>query len=186
MAGEDGEKHFETVQVCGGLDYLKEYGLGVYLYLKFMQELLIACFLISIINILPLYTFYTGAGLSDYPDSFTLTLAKFTQGNLVLGDQVNYYTVIGCDILTMLVMFGFYIRWRSVHNEAVEQSDKDHTILNPTLYVVSVSGFDPNTPDLEKNLKGYFDALFHGAYEVEIVHNFKRNFSKFIDLEEQI
>ena len=28
--------------------------------------------------------------------------------------------------------------------------------------------------------------MFHGAYEVEVVYNYNRNFNKFIELEEQI
>lgn len=54
------------------------------------------------------------------------------------------------------------------------------------MYVVSVVGFDPKTPNLEQQLLSYFDTTYRGAYEVEVVHDFNRNFSKFIDYEELI
>ena len=78
--------------------------------------MLIACLVISVVTILPMITFYNGDGLSAYPDSFTLTLAKFSQGNLVEGDQTQYLSVVVADVLTMIIMFGFYIRWRSFHS----------------------------------------------------------------------
>ena len=50
-----------------------------------------------------------------------------------------------CDAFAMVILFFFYMHWRSFHNEVVEESDKDHTILNPTAYAVSVKGFDKKT-----------------------------------------
>lgn len=94
----------------------------MFLYLQFIKELLIACIAISVVCALPMVTFYQGDGLSSYPESFTLTLAYFSQGNLVLGGQTEYFSVVVADVLTMIIMFGFYIRWRSFHKEVVEES----------------------------------------------------------------
>ena len=44
--------------------------------------------------------------------------------------------------------------------------EKDHDIVNPVNYALSVVGFNPSTPNLEENLKGHFDSLYRGAYEV--------------------
>ena len=35
-------------------------------------------------------------------------------------------------------------------------------------------------------MKAYFDGLYRGAYEVEVVYDYNRNFSKFIDYDEAI
>lgn len=66
--------------------------------------------------ILPLYLNYFGTGLKDYKDSFTLTLAKFTLGNLDHADQKTYILESVCDVLGMLVLFVFYFHWRAFHN----------------------------------------------------------------------
>ena len=35
-------------------------------------------------------------------------------------------------------------------------------------------------------MKAYIDGLYRGAYEVEIIYDYKRNFSTFIDYDEAI
>lgn len=32
------------------------------------------------------------------------------------------------------------------------------------MYVVSIVGFDPKTPNLENELRAYFDTIYRGAY----------------------
>ena len=151
-----------------------------------MKRLLIVSIIISAVLILPLYINYNGTGLNDYKDSFTLTQAKFTIGNLNNEGRRTYIMLGAADFISMLILFFFYLHWRAFHNEVVEEVAKDHSILNPSVYAVSVIGFDPNTQLLEENIKSYIDGLFRGAYEVEVVYNYKRNFNKFIDLEEHI
>ena len=151
-----------------------------------MKRLFIVCIVLSAIMILPLYVNYNGTGLSEYKESFSLTQAKFTIGNLTEEDRKTYILLSAADFLSMIILFFFYMHWRRFHNDIVEESDKDHSVLNPTIYAVSVIGFDKKTELLEENLKAYIDGLFRGAYEVEVVYNYKRNFNKFIDLEEHI
>lgn len=43
-----------------------------------------------------------------------------------------------------------------------------------------------NNKHLEAELKGYIDAKYKGAYEVEIVYNYQGNFDRFMDYDEQI
>lgn len=149
--------------------------------MEFLKRLLITFFIISVLMILPLYLNYFSDGLSGYKDSFALTLAKFSIGNLNNADQRVYIMESACDVLGMIVLFGFYFHWRSFHNNIVDTEQKDFTELDPSMYVLSIVGFDKNTPNLESELKAYFDTIYRGAYEVEVVHDFKRNFGKFID-----
>ena len=123
---------------------------------------------------------FSSTGLDSYTSSFTLTLAKFSLGNLSNADQTEYIIITICDILSMITLFGFYVHWRVFISDLIEESDRDHNIVNPSLYAISVSGFDKSTPNLEDNLKAYIDGLYRGAYEVEIVYDYNRNFSKFI------
>ena len=48
----------------------------------------------------------------------------------------------------MFVLFGFYLHWRSFHAEAIDNDAKDVLSVNPTNYVLSVTGFDPLTSNL--------------------------------------
>lgn len=43
-----------------------------------------------------------------------------------------------------------------------------------------------NNKHLEAELKGYIDAKYKGAYEVEVVYNYKGNFDRFMEYDEQI
>lgn len=70
-----------------------------------------------------------------------ITMAKMSLGNIENGNQETYMFITVCDILSMIVLFVFYLHWRSFHEEAVESEEKDHTIVNPTSYVLSVVGF---------------------------------------------
>jgi|JI7StandDraft_1071085.scaffolds.fasta_scaffold347333_1 hypothetical protein len=78
----EGEHYYERFSIFDSLTELKEYEIGVYLYLEFIKRLFLVCFIISVLMTLPLYLNYNGTGLSTYKPSFTLTLAKFTLGNL--------------------------------------------------------------------------------------------------------
>lgn len=129
-----------------------------------MKRLFVACILISTLMILPLYQNYQGTALKNFSETFTITQARFTVGNNLDADQREYIILSACDVLSMLVLFAFYIHWRSFHNSLVEEIDQDHEVLNPCLYAISVSGFDPKTELLEENLKAYIDGLFRGAY----------------------
>lgn len=79
-----------------------------------------------------------------------ISLAKTSLGNISNGNQTAYLVFNACDLLSMIVFFVFYLHWRSFHNEAVTNQEKDVSLLNPTSYVLSVAGFDPATPSLEK------------------------------------
>ncbi len=68
--------------------------------------------LISCLVAAPMALNYSSTGLSNYADSFTLTLAKLSIGNLSDADQQKYLTITICDILSMIALFGFYIHWR--------------------------------------------------------------------------
>ena len=56
--------------------------------------------------------FYDGNGLVGYADSFSLTLAKFSIGNIQLANRTDYLIVTICDILSMITLFAFYVHWR--------------------------------------------------------------------------
>lgn len=118
------------------------------MYLEFIKKLFWTCFIISIILILQLYTNFHSNGLSTYRESFAITLAKFSIGNLNGGNATSYYIESACDVMSMIVLFGFYFHWRSFSHETVEAEERDFKVLDPTMYVVSVTGFDPKTPNL--------------------------------------
>ena len=101
---------------------MRQYGLGVYLYLEFMRRLLIALFIMSLISGLSMYYCYHDTGLSEYPDSFMLTLAKFSLGNLNNADQRAYLVVTICDLLNVIIFFVFYLHFRSFYNSTIEDS----------------------------------------------------------------
>ncbi len=54
-----------------------------------------------------------------------------------------------CDVLGMLVLFGFYFHWRSFHYDIVNEEEKDFSTLDPGMYVITIVGFDKKTPNLE-------------------------------------
>jgi hypothetical protein len=60
---------------------------------------------------------FKGDGLIKYTKSgsFTMTLSKFTLGNISNGDQRTYMIISVADALSMLVMLFFYIHWRMFH-----------------------------------------------------------------------
>ena len=172
--------------VCDDLEEIKEFGVGVYLYLELIKRLMITFIFISILVGTSLVFNYSGTGLSTYTASFTLTLAKFTIGNLSNADRTTYLIITIFDILTMVALFAFYVHWRLFLSSVIEEAERNHDVVNPTLYAVSVSGFSKETPNLEDNLKAYFDGLYRGAYEVEIVYDYNRNFKKFVKYDEAI
>lgn len=112
----NGEPYYTQYSITDDLTDLKQYGLGIYLYLQFIKRLLLTCFVISALLILQLYVNYQDDGLSTYKASFTLTLAKFTLGNLTFADQKTYIMESAVDVLSMVILFGFYIHWRAYHN----------------------------------------------------------------------
>jgi hypothetical protein len=79
-----------------------------------------------------------------------ISLAKTSLGNISNGNQTSYLVFNACDVLSMIVFFVFYLHWRSFHNEAVSNQEKDVSLLNPMSYVLSVVGFNPSTEKLEK------------------------------------
>jgi hypothetical protein len=160
----DGEEYYERYSIFDDVSELKQYEKGIYLYAEFLKRLLITFFVMSALMALPLYLNYNGDGLQGYKDSYALTLAKFTIGNLNNADQKTYIMESACDVLGMLVLFCFYFHWRNFHNNLVSDDEKDLTELDPTMYVVSIVGFDPKTPNLENELRAYFDTIYRGAY----------------------
>lgn len=112
----NGEPYYTQYSITDDLTDLKQYGLGIYLYLQFIKRLLLTCFVISALLVLQLYVNYQDDGLSTYKASFTLTLAKFTLGNLTFADQKTYIMESAVDVLSMVILFGFYIHWRAYHN----------------------------------------------------------------------
>lgn len=112
----NGEPYYTQYSITDDLTDLKQYGLGIYLYLQFIKRLLLTCFVISALLVLQLYINYQDDGLSTYKASFTLTLAKFTLGNLTFADQKTYIMESAVDVLSMVILFGFYIHWRAYHN----------------------------------------------------------------------
>jgi hypothetical protein len=67
-----------------------------------------------------------------------MTLARFTIGNITNGSQQDYLIVTIADVISMIVLFIFYIHWRSFHKAVIEETSKDFTILNPAAYSVSI------------------------------------------------
>jgi hypothetical protein len=134
---------------------------------------------------------YQGDGLATYTksSSFTMTLARFTLGNISNGDRQSYLIVTAADILSFLVMVIFYLHWKAFHKGIIDELEKDHQILNPVSYSLSVEDFwdeKTNMKTLEAELRAYIDTLYKGAYEVEIVYNYKGNFDTFVDYDKMI
>lgn len=73
-----------------------------------------ACTVVPII-----YAYINGTGLSSFKSSYTIELAKTSIGNIADGDLYGYLVFTVSDLLSMLVLFGFYLHWRSFHAEAV-------------------------------------------------------------------
>ena len=48
----------------------------------------------------------------------------------------------------MVALFAFYLNWRMFVNDLIEEENKDHSVINPSIYALSVSGFDQTTPNL--------------------------------------
>ena len=115
IIGLDGSESYTTFSIWDDTSDLKQYGLGVYFYMEFIKRLCLACFVITILYILPLYLNYFDDGLASYKPSFALTLAKFTIGNLHEADQKVYIMQSACMVLSMITLFGFYLHWRSFH-----------------------------------------------------------------------
>jgi hypothetical protein len=75
----------------------------------------------SAINILPIvYAYFNGTALKKYTESYMITLAKTSLGNLQNGNLTSYLAFTAADILSMLTLFGFYLHWRSFHAEVIE------------------------------------------------------------------
>ena len=66
-----------------------------------------------------IYAYINGTGLSAYKSSYTIELAKTSLGNLYEGEIYGYLVFTVSDMLSMIVLFGFYLHWRSFHAEAV-------------------------------------------------------------------
>ena len=67
--------------------------------------------------------------------------------------------------------------------------EKDHSIVNPVRYAVTVEGFfdeTTSTKTLQMELRAYIDSMYKGAFQVEVVYNYNGNFSKFLDYDEKI
>lgn len=88
----------------------------------------------------PLINNYQGNGLAKYTasQSYSMTLARFTIGNITNGNQMDYLIVTLADVISMIVFFAFYIHWRSFHKAVLEETSRDFTILNPAAYSVSI------------------------------------------------
>jgi hypothetical protein len=65
---------------------------------------------------------FDGDGLATYTksSSFTMTLAKFSLGNLSEADGQTYMIVTFADALSFIVMFFFYLHWRSFHKGVID------------------------------------------------------------------
>lgn len=146
--------------------------------------------LITGVYIFPAISNYHGNGLDSYTsESFTTTLARFTLGNTSNGDRQDYLVQTVSDLVATLILIIFWIHWRSFHNSVIHDMEKDYKIVNPERYVVAVEEFSDqstNPKTLEAELRAYFDTLYKGAFEVEIVYNYNGNFSKFVDYEDLI
>jgi hypothetical protein len=94
---------------------------------------------------------YNGTGLATYTKtpSFTMTLARFTLGNLSEGDRQSYMIVTFADVITLLIMIIFYFHWRAFHKSAIEELDRDHTIVNPVSYTISVEDFSDSSTNIK-------------------------------------
>lgn len=97
----------------------------------------------STVVVMPMIVSYEGTALSTYTssESVTGTQARLTIGNISNGDRKNYLILTISDILSMLILFVFWLHWRSYHASVIDEMEKDHSIVNPARYVVSVEGF---------------------------------------------
>lgn len=102
----------------------------------------------SAVLILPLVYSYSCNNLSTYEPSFTLTLAKFSLGNIYRADRTGYLIITCADIVSMLVFFVFYLHWRHFHADTVAMMEIDQVFLNPTSYAVTVNGVAEVGPEM--------------------------------------
>lgn len=77
--------------------------------------------LISAVLIFPLMVNYQGSGLDSYTSqSFTTTLARLTIGNISNGDREDYLIITISDIISVLILFFFWVHWKSFHNSLLD------------------------------------------------------------------
>ncbi len=70
----------------------------------------------SAILIVPIvYSYINGKGMNKYSESYMIILAKSSLGNFSNADTTTYMIYTVCDILSMIVLFFFYLHWRSFH-----------------------------------------------------------------------
>ena len=94
------------------------------------------------INSIPLiHSYYNGTALEKYTDSYMISMARTSLGNIQNGTESDYIIYTVCDLVSMFVLFIFYLHWKSFHKTTVDEEEKDNSILNPTSYVLSVVGF---------------------------------------------
>lgn len=100
---------------------------------------------------MPMIISYSGTGLSAYTssESFTSYQARLTLGNISNGGRYEYLIVTIADVLSMLILFFFWLHWRSFHNGILEEMEKDHSIVNPVRYVVAVDNFFDETTNVK-------------------------------------
>ncbi len=119
----------------------------------------------TVVLIIPIvYIFMNGDGMSSYKSSYTIYLAKTSLGNVDNGDRTMYLFMTAADLISMIILFVFYLHWRSFHAEMVSNEVKDPHLLNPVNFALSVVGFDVTTPNLEKNLENYITDIVTPAY----------------------
>lgn len=119
----------------------------------------------TVVLIVPIvYVFMNGKGMSSYKSSYTIELAKTSLGNVEHGDRTMYLFFTAADLLSMIILFVFYLHWRSFHAEMVSNEVKDPNLLNPVNFALTVVGFDVTTPNLEKNLEKYITDIVTPVY----------------------
>lgn len=123
----------------------------------------------SSFTILPVaYTYITGTGLSSFKSSYTIQLAKSSIGNIEDGNLTAYLVFTVSDLLSMIVLFGFYLHWRGFHNEAVLKEMRNHELLNPSHYTLTVVGqFDSSISNIEQHLTQYITHITTPQYATQ-------------------
>ena len=76
----------------------------------------------SIVVIMPMIISFEGTALSTYTssDSVTGIQAKLTIGNTTNNDRKNYLIFTISDIVSMLILFIFWLHWRHFHKTTLE------------------------------------------------------------------
>lgn len=138
------------LDMFGDVKELKNFGVGIYLYIELFRRLGWIFLLFALINGLPIYMNVKGSGLSKYSLSFGTYLITTSLGNAIYYYLGNYsqeftgydaYVLTGCHCLTLLIFFVFFLFWKAHKYSEIESFEEDNDVIHPKKFCVEMCGF---------------------------------------------